>query len=159
MSALYKEKDNGAEARMAEIAKLKERGIKVGVLGHAGSQQANGEQQATVADVATWNEFGTPTSPERPIIRGYVDEKKPEAVDLLTRMGKAVVSGKVTADQGFNVVGLKLVSNMQERMSNGIEPPNAPSTIRRKGSSVPTIDSGQLRSSLTHLVVPKAAAR
>jgi hypothetical protein len=31
--------------------------------------------------------------------------------------------------------------------------PNAPSTIRRKGSDKPGIDTGEMRKALTHLVV------
>lgn len=149
------DKDKGAIARMQQILELKRRVIHVGVLGDKGSEAAQGEPSLTVADVATYNEFGTATTPERPIIRGYVDEKKAEVTDLVSRMGKAVVSGKITAKVGLEALGLKLVAGMQERMSNGIAPPNAPSTIARKGSSTPTIDSGQLRSSLASRVVAR----
>jgi hypothetical protein len=155
LTSVMSDKDKGAVARMRAIAELGKRAIEVGVLADHGSEAAQGGVGLTVADVATFNEFGTATTPERPIILGYCDEKQKEALDLLGRMSKAVVSGKITAVVGFEALGLKLVAGMQERMSNGIAPPNAPSTIARKGSSAPTIDSGQLRSALTSRTVPR----
>jgi hypothetical protein len=37
---------------------------------------------------------------------------------------------------------------MQQRIADRIDPPNAASTIKRKGSSVPLIDEGILRTSI-----------
>lgn len=49
-------------------------------------------------------------------------------------------------------VGLWAQGSIQQRISDGIPPPNAESTIRRKGSSTPLIDTGQLRTSIKYRV-------
>ena len=46
---------------------------------------------------------------------------------------------------------------MQEAISAGIDPPNAESTIKAKGSSTPLVDDGTLRQSITYVIDEKEA--
>lgn len=154
MTSTMTDKDKGAIARMRAIAELKRRAVDVGVIGAKASATHADAGGMTVADVATIHEFGLGQE-ERSFIRGYVDESKPKVNALIERMGKAVLSGKITPATGFEALGLKLVGNIQERISNGIKPENRPSTIKAKGSSTTLIDSGQLRSSIISRVVTR----
>lgn len=57
-----------------------------------------------------------------------------------------------TPESALMKVGVVAVGKVQKYMTDLKTPPNAPSTIRKKGSSNPLIDSGQLRSSVTFKV-------
>lgn len=55
-----------------------------------------------------------------------------------------------TMTQALNKVGVVAVGKVQKYMTDLRTPPNAPSTIKKKGSSNPLIDSGALRQSVTY---------
>ena len=67
---------------------------------------------------------------------------------------QSVIAGKRTKDEVLELLGQQCVGQIQERISEGIDPPNAPSTIRQKGSSTPLIDTGALRSAVNYRVNP-----
>lgn len=107
---------------------------------------------ATVLEIAIYNEFGTEDIPERSFLREWVDINKDKINKAYKVMMKAVAEGQYTRPQALNILGLKFVGEIQKRMSGSIPPPNAPSTVAKKGSAVTLIDTGQLRSSITHEV-------
>jgi hypothetical protein len=108
---------------------------------------------ATVLDVADWAEFGTVSAPPRSFVRGWADEAEQANTDKMRKIAQAVVKGDLpSVEVGLDRFGNVAVGDVQKRMVGGIEPPNAPSTIARKGSSTPLIDSGLLKSSVTHQV-------
>lgn len=124
--------------------------VRVGV--HPDEGQQHYADGVSVIDVAIWNEFGTETIPERSFIRAWFDLNRDKVKLSIERMMQAVMAGKYTKDQALNLLGLRWVAEVQKRMSEGIPPPNAPSTIAKKGSDKPLIDTGQLRSSIKHTI-------
>lgn len=54
-----------------------------------------------------------------------------------------------TAEEALDKVGVVAVAMVQKYMTDLSSPPNAPSTIKKKGSSNPLIDSGAMRQSVT----------
>lgn len=109
-----------------------------------------------VTNVAAWNEFGTRTRngqvdiPSRPFYRNSFDELEDnaratlkEAVDPATM----VVSPDLA-----EVIGLQSQEIVKSSIVRLRVPPNAPSTIRAKGSSNPLIDTGFMRNSVTYKV-------
>lgn len=54
-----------------------------------------------------------------------------------------------TAEEALGKVGVVAVAMVQKYMTDLSSPPNAPSTIKKKGSSKPLIDSGAMRQSVT----------
>lgn len=56
-------------------------------------------------------------------------------------------------DRALNMVGNIAVGKVQQYMTELQDPPNAPSTIKNKGSSNPLIDTGALRQSVTYSIV------
>lgn len=105
----------------------------------------------TLAQVAEWNEFGTSRIPDRSFIRGFVDENESDIMTWIARATERVAKGAAPSD-AFEIVGLRLATGMQKRIAQGVPPPNAASTIARKGSSKPLIDTGQLRSAISYKV-------
>jgi hypothetical protein len=142
--------DRGASRVLRELGATGP-AVEVGVIGDAAGASALGG--VTVAQVAEWLELGTATVPARSWLRGYVDEHEAEIQARVSLEMRAVLSGSRTREQALARVGIWIVGQIQERISRGIAPPNAPSTIARKGSSTPLINTGQLRSSITSRVV------
>lgn len=149
--------DRGAEAMLKRlIAARAPRGVAVGVLAKDAQTGAAESPGLTVLDVAIFNEFGTKNAdgtvriPERSFIRAWADSNAKEAADLLRRLVAQSIKGKITEDQALNRFGLWAQGQIQLRIANGIPPPNAQSTIDRKGSDKPLIDTGQLRSSISY---------
>lgn len=146
------DRDKGYKRLFEAVRAMRGARLTVGVHAEEGGAA---EGSLTVAEVGAIHEFGAPAAgiPRRSFLRGYLDEHQDEAVDLLTRAARAVVTRGVEPEQALELVGASMVGEIQGRISAGIDPPNAPSTIARKGSSTPLISTGQLRSSITHKVV------
>ncbi len=56
--------------------------------------------------------------------------------------------GKITMDHALGIIGESVTSMIKARIAAGIAPPDSPSTIKRKGSSTPLVDTGQLKGSV-----------
>lgn len=146
-------KDNGANARVRAAKSLKEGPhVRVGVIGADGSKGYADGGDVTVLDVATWAEFGI-GQPRRSWLRDWIELNKDEVRERLKIETRAVMAGKRTRDQALARIGVWIVGQIQKRIADGIAPANAPSTIEKKGSDTPLIDTGQFRSSITSKVV------
>ncbi|HEY6056218.1 MAG TPA: hypothetical protein VIU86_19970 [Gaiellaceae bacterium] len=127
--------------------------------GAANDTGAVEKRPLTVADIATFNEFGTATIPQRSFIRAWFDENQAFIAETLRSQMKLVIAGKLTPEKAGARIALACEGSMKQRISRGIPPPNAPSTIERKGSSKPLIDTGQLRNAIRgRAVVDEAGA-
>jgi hypothetical protein len=150
MSTRIVDKDHGYNDLVKRVFGKRKPVIEVGILSStAGTAYDKG---VTVLDVGTWNEFGTSRMPSRSFLRAWFDENASKIRLWLSNGMKAVIKGRTTPDKLLDQVGLKCVGEIQARISSSIPPPNASSTIARKGSSTTLIDTGQLRSSITHRV-------
>lgn len=132
-------------------------GVSIGIFADKAAQpyEVKGKQKtpATVLDVAIWNEFGTSRIPPRSFLRAPFDERGDVWRGWWKTLWKAVARGDMAPEQAAELFGMKIVGELQQRISDGIPPPNADSTVRQKGSSTPLINTGQLRSSITFKVV------
>lgn len=127
--------------------------VAVGILGtHATEQHTDVHgkpEEATVAQVATWNHYGTSTIPPRPFLQWMLAQHGAELKKLQARLAGGLVQGKIGLDQALGLLGEAAVGFAKKTIADGIPPRNAPATIAKKGSSTPLIDSGQLRGSIT----------
>lgn len=134
-----------------ELSKIAN-GINVGVFGEQGSD---------LVILAATNEFGTDragagrniTIPERSFIRSTMLENR----SLFQKFIKAgiiqIMNGEITSTLFLNRLGLLVQSKIQQKINSGPFEPNAPSTIARKKSAQPLIDTGRLRQSITYRLV------
>ena len=72
-------------------------------------------------------------------------------------MGRLVLQGKMTTEEALKRLGVRRQAEVQKRISDRIDPELAPATIEKKtvdgkAGDVPLIDSGQLRTGITHQV-------
>ncbi len=145
--------DSGETELAIEIKKLLASEVEVGILSDA--PHTGGEAGESLLDIAQANEFGVGV-PERSFLRGWVDERGAEVEKAGGKLvSKMVNSSEPSAQRTLDQLGLWSVGQIQKRIAERIPPPNSPYTIRKKGSDVPLIDTGQLRSSIVHKVVRK----
>ncbi len=106
----------------------------------------NGGQKQTphfVATVAAWNEFGNRAGvPERPFMRRAIKRAEDGAKAIIRR--HAAGKGKPTRAMAEEL-GAYMASMIQREITDLKDPPNAPSTIERKGSSNPLMDTEWMR--------------
>lgn len=149
-------RDDSGRWRVSDTGKF---ATKKQIAAHEEAQRAKasggGGGGATVIDVATWLEFGTSRQEPRPAISAWADENGSKASqeigDNMRRAMKAGVSMAQRADQ----LAQKYAGQIQQKIADGIPPPNRPGTVAKKGSSVPWIDTGQTRSSIRGKVQEK----
>lgn len=149
MSASVRVVDRGARALLTRL-RASATAVEVGVLGADASKEES--EGVTVADVARWAEYGI-GQPQRRWLGGWIDENQAALLERVRIESRAVIAGDRTKPEALARLGLWIQGGIQQRIANGIEPPNAESTVERKGSSTPLIDKGQLRSSIANRVV------
>lgn len=91
--------------------------------------------------------------PERSFLRSTFDEKEKEWFQYSLMLLKQLMSGKTTAREMCEKLGARMQKDIQRKMREIKTPPNSPSTIAKKGSNNPLIDTGRLRQSVVYKVV------
>lgn len=114
------------------------------------------EDGTDVCDVAAWNELGTVRSPSRPFLRKSVDENEAK-INSFLQSTKAKLLNGASAEQILKEIGIFQKDLIQEKITEGSYVPNAPSTIERKGSSKPLIDTGRMRQSVNYVIQKKGS--
>ena len=135
----------------AEIEKLKTLHVKIGF-----QQGENSEEDgADICDIALFNELGTSITPSRPFMRDAVDKHKDEINRFLDQQFTLLASGRTDAENMMRSIGVYVKGLVQKEIVEGYFVPNAPSTIKRKGSDKPLIDTGTMRQSVNFVITRK----
>lgn len=145
--------DKGYQKLVSKIFTFGAPKIRVGILAQDGAQPHEGAEGFRVIDIAQIHEFGLGNVPQRSFIRAWFDENQDRARGAIRRLLQSVVRGDRTAEQAVELFAQWVVGQMQKRMAQGIPPALSARTIKRKGSSVPLIDTGQLRSSISYQIL------
>jgi len=106
----------------------------------------------TVVEIASFHEFGRGV-PERSFIRNTVDAKASDYkahIRYLADQMLAKITGQMSAKKSLEIIGQLVQSNILTAIESGIPPELSEKTIKRKGSSRPLDDTGQLKSSITY---------
>lgn len=152
VSASVTVRDLGWRRVKTRMREMDGRSVKVGILAKdAGKTYDDG---TTVVDVATFNEYGTTTSPKRPFLRHTADTSKRAVASATTRAVSALVAGRGNVTQSLDTLGQWYAKRIQTmiRRSKSWAAPNAPATIKRKGHSTPLIETRLLLASISHEV-------
>lgn len=144
-------KDKGYKKAMETFKEVSGKpSVKIGVLGSEGNHEES--EGLTVVDVATFNEFGTETIPERSFIRSTVDQKFNTYLERSKQLQAKCVLQELSVGKALSVLGELIQSDIVATINQGVEPENSPRTIAMKGSSKPLVDSGQLKQSIRYKV-------
>lgn len=96
--------------------------------------------------------------PPRPVLEPAIASQKETIGKLIGAASKNALEGKpAQCEANLNKAGMVAVSAARgwfENPANGW-PPNAPYTIKKKGSSQPLIDTGEMRKAITYVVRDK----
>lgn len=118
--------------------------------------KATEEDGTDICDIAAWNELGTVHIPSRPFLRQSVDDNVSKINDFLQSRIKRLVNGG-SAEQFLKEIGIFQKDLIQDKITNGSFAPNAPSTVKKKGSSKPLIDTGRMRQSVNYEIKAKGS--
>lgn len=135
-----------------ELAELKELEVRVGFQ----RGKAQEEDGTDICDVAAFNELGTDHIPARPFIRQSVDDNESKINSFLKEEVKDFAQGK-SAEQILKEIGIFQKDLMQDKITSGSFAPNAESTIKKKGSSKPLVDTGRMRQSVNYAIQKKGS--
>ena len=102
----------------------------------------------TVAQIAAANEYGRGDVPERSFMRSAMDEHGGELKKFIKKLTTKILDGKMSKTQALGLVGERVKTWFQSKIDENIPPPNAASTIARKGSDHTLVDTGQMRGSV-----------
>jgi hypothetical protein len=141
--------DRGYRKRVAAIIGAGPVDTIVGVIGEKASADHEG---ITVGELAEIHEFGLGV-PERSFLRAWFDQNREKVIVRLRAAHRKVLLGELTPQRAGEIIGLWAVGEIQRFIADGkVKPALDPRTVVAKGSSVPLIDTGQLRSAISYAV-------
>nr|DAX94561.1 MAG TPA: virion morphogenesis protein [Caudoviricetes sp.] len=135
------------EGKITEIMGLS---VMVGVTAKSNARS----DELTNADLAMIHEFGSPAHniPERSFLRKPLINNAEAVANLAKNAIGKFIAGEISAAEALGVIGEEAKGISKEAVTNGINPALNPATIKRKKSSKPLIDTGQLINSITYEV-------
>ena len=117
---------------------------------------ATEEDGTDICDIAAWNELGTEHIPSRPFLRKSVDENEDEINEFIDHKASELMNG-ASAEQTLKDIGIFQKELIQDKIEEGDFVPNAESTIRKKGSTHPLIDKGNMKNSVNYWIRQKGS--
>lgn len=135
------------EALAAKLESVKSKSAYVGIPAEADAPVEGGEV-FNLASLAAVLEFGNERIPSRPFLRQTLQENQEKYTDLFAQL----FGQGVDIPQIYEQIALVAQADVQLNIVKGEWVANAESTIKRKGSSKPLIDTGRLRQSITGVV-------
>lgn len=92
------------------------------------------------------------TIPARPFLRSGIRGNLNRTSRIAKRLLVQIARGTATAATALEMIGADAAGAVKRYFITGEFAPNAPSTVRKKKSSRPLIDTGALRQAITHAV-------
>ncbi len=132
--------DNGAKRAM-QLSQQPRMKLLLGIL-DAVARKKHPNADATMGQVAIWNEYGTPTTPARSWLRDYVDENEDLFAKQLGADTLRVIFAKEDERTVLGKRGSEYRHKLIGRIKRRIDPANAPRTLQNKRGNVPLIDTG-----------------
>lgn len=127
--------------------------VTVGIQGTPDLTAAGDASASELVRIAAANEYGTDTIPPRPFLRTSLKRHRRRWSNLLDKAVLPVSNGKPQeAIRVLRLLGVVMVGDVQATLRGGPWIPNAELTVKRKGSSLPLVDTGQLVQSIRALV-------
>lgn len=133
--------------------------VKVGVLGD-GAQRTDGDNDLNNAEIGMIQELGTADGsiPPRSWLRMPLEHEQAKIVKAVMSKKDAIADALAKGDMTLapGIAGIAAEAAILRAFSSGgfgQWEPNAPSTIRQKGSSQPLVDTGNLSQNISSEVV------
>ncbi len=161
-NGVYKMKDN-LPSVLEGIRKLANTRVMVGIPGDNTLRQpgeGGGSSPINNATLAYIHENGAPEAhiPPRPFLKPAVEAMAPQIEKRLRAAAEAALKGNVEGvDKQLNALGLEAQAEVRKKINEGIPPPLAESTLRKRrahgrAGEKPLVDTGQLRNAITYVI-------
>jgi HK97 gp10 family phage protein len=145
-------KGSGLKKQIGRIKAIENSSLRVGLLGNKKALRGKGDK-LTNAQVAIHNEFGTSTARARPFLRPTVAKGSKAYAEFLGEGMKKAIAGEKAFTETLGLLGQRVSADVKNYITQGSNlRPNEDSTIARKGSSRPLIDTGRMMNSITYEV-------
>lgn len=131
-----------------ELKKLEQREV------HVGFQSGDVTYEETgmdLVEVAAANEFGDSNRPARPFMKQSFENHEKELQTACDKVNKVLNSGGTT-ETALKQLGVTVKGIIQDEIATGEFAPNAESTVARKKSRKPLIDTGTMRQSVNYVI-------
>lgn len=135
----------GVKTLIRKFEELRSKAVYVGIPAESNPLLDKGFNMASLAAVL---EFGNARIPSRPFLRDTLEKYREKYTALFAEQLK---QGK-SPEQAMSLIAVIAQGDVQDNIVNGNWTPNAKSTIRRKKSSKPLINTGRLRQSIRGVV-------
>lgn len=134
------------------LQQFKDSVVKAGILAKDGSE--NHSEGITVFQIGMIHEFGVPEKniPRRSFIRVPIENNIKEITKLIENNHRLVSENVMSAKIALDRIGIKAQNTIKESFRNNNWKANSRATVKRKGSSRPLIDTGQLIGSISYIV-------
>ncbi len=144
-----------AKAIEAKLKEISESQILIGIPKEA--MQTKDGKTFYLADIARVNNFGSKSRniPARPFGTTLMPRFGKKIADFYKKEIATVLKGKRKLKAALNRIGFVAAGYMKQNLSTGKWKPNAPITIKMKGSAKPLIDTGQMRQAITWVIRKK----
>jgi len=143
----------GAKQIHAALDKIKKAEVYVGIPSDKATRKD--DEEINNAELLWIFSNGSPVhnQPERPVLQPAIAKvRKLIAVELAAASAAILQKNPDLALRHLNRAGLIATNAAKRQFDDNDWPPNAPSTIRAKGSDKPGIDTTQMRDALTWVV-------
>lgn len=120
---------------------LKKQHAKIEVGFFEGEKYPDGK---SVAEVAAFNEFGGGKVPPRPFMRTCVERRK----NIWKKLVRDELAKNEDARVTLALLGNRMVEDLKDYIKIWTYPPNAPSTIAKKGFNDPLVETGRMMNSV-----------
>lgn len=136
--------------RMEKISrKIVVAGFPKGKLNNPHYEPEDSKPGPSIIDVAIWNNFGIGV-PRRDFMTPAANEWQKYINKMVEAAQDEIISGTIEVDNFLNLMGQAGAEFISEAIIKLRRPPNAQSTIERKKSSNPLVDSGDLSKAPIH---------
>jgi hypothetical protein len=162
MSGRFTEKDRGWANLCTQFeVNAGEAAVFIGYLRSSGfyknkANRKKGEKAKpiTMAQLAAIQVYGTTDGriPPRDFMNGAIERHGKEIEKMVKKLSAMIVLGKMDSKRALGIIGQFVKDKMVATIDEGGFKPNAPSTVARKGSSKPLVDTGQLRGAIDWVV-------
>ena len=147
-------RNNGLLDRITSVARSATSKIEVGYFGnqmHRPSITSGSTGSISIKDLAAIHELGLGV-PKRAFVGPALQKNRIKYIKYIGKQLTPIIRRRQTMNAAWQTVGIMVVADIQEYMITAKFTPLAPSTIKRKGSSKPLIDTGQMRQAITYRV-------
>ena len=144
---IHKKYAGGVKGLLERIAELGEPKVYIGIPSSTNARQG-ASNNATIAAV---HELSAPTRgiPARPFLIPTMQNNAEKYTNLMAQGFRNALQDKEKAAEVYEKIGLVASTDVQDYIVSGQFVPLKQSTIDRKGSSKPLLDTGEMRNSIS----------